>query len=386
MPIITLRQLSRLALITATLLFLAGCEAQGEENSAPPPAPEVDVVEVQLRETHLWSTFTGRIAAPEAVDLRPRVSGYIEEIAFVEGDFVEEGAMLFQIDPRPYQALQQAAGAELARARSQFELAASEARRAEQLWERRAISREMLDQRKAALAAARAAMDAAAAELATAELNLQYTRVRAPISGRIGRAQVTVGNLASADTTVLTNIVSVDPLYVYFESDQSGAAAITSPIPGATIPVRVRNQAGSQQFAQGYLDFIDNRYDPETGTLQLRALVDNADDLLRPGQFARVEMPVGESQHLLLIDDKAILADQERRYVWVVNEDQTVARRYVELGPHHNGSRVVTAGLQDGDTIVVNGLQRISAPGMAVAPRLVVRSPGSDLPRLADNR
>ncbi|MDX9874713.1 MAG: efflux RND transporter periplasmic adaptor subunit, partial [Spongiibacteraceae bacterium] len=311
---------------------------------------------------------------------------YIEEIAFVEGDFVEEGAMLFQIDPRPYQALQQAARAELARARSQFELAASEARRAEQLWERRAISREMLDQRKAALAAARAAMDAAAAELATAELNLQYTRVRAPISGRIGRAQVTVGNLASADTTVLTNIVSVDPLYVYFESDQSGAAAITSPIPGATIPVRVRNQAGSQQFAQGYLDFIDNRYDPQTGTLQLRALVDNADDLLRPGQFARVEMPVGESQHLLLIDDKAILADQERRYVWVVNEDQTVARRYVELGPHHNGSRVVTAGLQDGDTIVVNGLQRISAPGMAVAPRLVVRSPGSDLPRLADNR
>lgn len=295
---------------------------------------------------------------------------------------MEEGDVLFQIDPRPYEAQENLAQAELARAKSQLQLADSEAQRAEQLWQKRAISREMFEQRNAAFGAARAAAEAASAELASAQLNLQFTEVRAPISGRIGRAQVTAGNLAAADATILANIVSVNPLYVYFESDQASAAEIDS-LTSAEIPVRVqhqhqprhqnqpRQQNHTQRYATGRLDFIDNHVDRDTGTLQFRAVIDNSDDLFRPGQFARVEMPVGDVSAILLVDDKAILTDQDRRYVYVLNADQTVSRSYVELGRQVNGSRVITAGLQDGDQVVVNGLQRIAFPGMEVSPQRV---------------
>lgn len=387
MQTITLRHLSWLAVLALTLTVLAGCEVQGNETVAvSTPAPEVDVVEVQTEEVLLWSTFTGRIAAPQTVDLRPRVSGYIKEISFVEGDLVKEGDVLFQIDPRPYEAREKLAQAERARAKSQLLLAASEAKRAEQLWQTRAISREAFDQRTAALNIARAARDAASAELASAQLSLEYTQIRAPVSGRIGRAQVTQGNLASADATLLANIVSVNPLYVYFESGQASAPAIGSSASATDIPVRVKHQNQSQRYADGHLDFIDNHYDRDTGTLQFRALIDNSDGLFKPGQFARVEMPVGEASEILLVDDKAVLADQDRRYVYVLNDDDTVARRYVELGRQFKGSRVVTAGLQDGDTVVVNGLQRIAFPGMEVSPQMLAGPSDSTLPALAENR
>lgn len=379
------------ALAVATLLalvvVLAGCEVRGEQAAAQPPAPEVDVVELQAEEVRLWGTFTGRIAAPETVDLRPRVSGYIQQVAFVEGGLVKEGEVLFQIDPRPYQAQEKLAQAELARATSQSRLAESEARRAEQLWHKRAISREMFEQRSAAFSAAQAAAAAASAELASAQLNLQFTEVRAPVSGRIGRAQVTAGNLASADATILANIVSVNPLYVYFESDRASAAAIRASTAAGAIPVRVKHENPTQPHANGQLDFVDNHYDPNTGTLQLRALIDNAGDLFKPGQFVRVEMPVGEASDLLLVDDKAVLTDQDRRYVYVLKEDHTVARSYVELGRQFNGSRVITAGLQEGDRVVVNGLQRIAFPGMEVSPQLLsTTKPGDADTALVDSR
>jgi multidrug efflux system membrane fusion protein len=392
MQTITLRQLSWLAGFILTLTALVGCEAQGEETAAAlPPAPEVEVVEIQSEEVLLWGSFTGRIAAPQTVDLRPRVSGYIRDISFIEGDLVQEGDVLFQIDPRPYAAREQLAQAELARAKSQLQLAESEAKRAEQLWQKRAISREEFDQRNAAFSAAKAALDATSAELASAQLNLQYTQITAPISGRIGRAHVTSGNLASADATVLANIVSVNPLYVYFESDQASAAGIGASASATEIPVRVKHQNQSPQsqstnYATGHLDFIDNHYDRDTGTLQFRAVIDNTDGLFKPGQFARIEMPVGEASATLLVDDKAVLTDQDRRYVYVVNADNTVARRYVELGRQFNGSRVVTAGLQDGDTVVVNGLQRIAFPGMEVSPQVVASSSQTPSPVLADSR
>lgn len=386
MQTFTIRQLSWFAGFALALAALTGCEAQGEEAAAAaPPAPEVDVVQLQAEDVLLWASFTGRIAAPETVDLRPRVSGYINAVAFVEGDLVQAGDVLFQIDSRTYAAREKLAQAELARAKSQWQLAESEVKRAQQLWEKRAISREELDQRNAAFTAATAAVDAASAELATAQLNLEYTRIKAPVSGRIGRAQVTVGNLATADATTLANIVSVNPLYVYFEGDQASVTDISSSLATAT-PVRVKHQQQTERYTTGYLDFIDNHYDRDTGTLQFRALIDNADGRFKPGQFTRVEMPVGEASATLLVDDKAVLTDQDRRYVYVVNEDNTVARRYVELGRQFNGARVITAGLQSGDTIVVNGLQRITFPGMEVSPQILASTSDAGAPRLADRR
>lgn len=382
MQTFTIRRLSRFAGFALALATLTGCEAQGEEAAAAtPPAPEVDVVQLQAEDVLLWASFTGRIAAPETVDLRPRVSGYIHAIGFVEGDLVQAGDVLFQIDPRPYAAREQLAQAELARVKSQWQLADAEVKRAQQLWEKRAISREELDQRNAAFTAATAAVDAAAAELATAQLNLEYTQIKAPVSGRIGRAQVTVGNLATADATTLANIVSVNPLYVYFEGDQASVADISSSL--AATPVRVKHQHQADRYTTGHLDFIDNHYDRDTGTLQFRAVIDNTDGRFKPGQFARVEMPVGEAGATLLVDDKAVLADQDRRYVYVVNEDNTVARRYVELGRQFNGERVITAGLQSGDTVVVNGLQRITFPGMEVSPQVLASAPDA-APKLAN--
>lgn len=361
---------ARVALLSAWLLLaLAGCDARGQDqhDSAPPP-PEVEVAEVKAEPVTLWGAFSGRIEAPHTVELRPRVSGYIDQLQFEEGELVKEGDVLFIIDPRPYQARVQLAQAELARMRSQLTLAGSEAARSAQLWERRAISREEFEQRNAARNMAQAAVNAAAATLQSAELDLEYTQIKAPVTGRIGRAGVTLGNLATADTTLLATLVSVDPLYVYFESDQQTAE--NNPH-GQAVPVRI-GLSGQQDFPyQGQLDFIDNQYNPRTGTLQYRAQVANPDGALRPGQFARVEMPVASASAALLVDQKAVLTDQDRRYLYVLGDDNKVERRTVETGRRVDKLLVITAGLSEGERVVVNGLQKIAFPGMQVAPQQV---------------
>lgn len=382
---VTIRQLNRVLGSLLLIAALVGCEARGEKAAqAEPPPPEVDVARVQAEEVVLWSSFTGRVAAPQTVQLRPRVNGYIERITFTEGDLVKEGDVLLQIDKRPYQAREQLAQAELASAQSQLKLASSEALRADKLWKRQAISREELEQRNAAVMAARAAVDAASANLQSAQLELEFTQVKAPITGRIGRAEVTRGNLARADTTVLARLVSVDPLYVYFESDQ--ATARTNPFDAdAQVPVRVRVNEQSQKSVTGHLDFVDNQYDSGTGTLQYRAVIANPGNRFKPGQFARVEMPVGRASKAILVDQKAVLTDQDRRYVYVLGRDDKVARRFVEVGRHFDGLLVVNEGLQDGERVVVNGLQNITFPGMRVAPKLVDMRSDQKLPVLADN-
>src|SRR5690606_20364042 len=252
--------------------------------------------------------------------------------------------------------------------RSQLALASSEATRAAELWERRAVSREEFDQRHAAQIMAQAAVNAAAAALQSAQLDLQYTQVKAPISGRIGRAEVTRGNLASADDTLLATLVSVDPLYVYFESDQQ---TVQDNPHGQAVPVRIGLPGGQDFPYLGQLDFIDNQYNSHTGTLQYRAQVANPDGTLRPGQFARVEMPVAAANAALLVDQKAVLTDQDRRYLYVLGEDNRVARRTVETGRRVDGLLVITDGLYAGEHVVVNGLQKISFPGIEVAPQHV---------------
>jgi len=361
-----------LGLVVTLTVLLSGCEAQSDEAMTMPPPPDVDVAEVIVEPVTLWESFTGRVASPETVDLRPRVSGYIDEVAFEEGELVEAGDLLFQIDPRPYKAREQAARAELALANSQLELARSEAGRAKTLLESRAISREEYDQRNAALLSARARVQSAQAALDTAELDLQYTRVTAPVSGRTGRALVTRGNLANADHSLLTTVVSVDPVHVYFEADEQSAFSSQQLLAdGQSRDVRISLGGEDGRRYQGALDFVDNHLNPGTGTLQYRAVLDNPGGMIKPGQFARVEMPVAELDRALLVSRKAVLTDQDRRYVYVVDEKNLVAPRQVTTGRQVDDLLVIREGLNSGDLVIINGVQKVFGAGMEVNPQLV---------------
>ncbi|MGE6776225.1 efflux RND transporter periplasmic adaptor subunit [Vreelandella titanicae] len=363
------------------MALLTGCEAKSEEaaSASPPPPPEVEVAEVTAQPVVLSESFTGRVEAAETVELRSRVSGYIQEVAFEEGELVELGDLLFLIDPRPYQARVNAAQADLAQARSQQAQAGSEAERARVLLGRQAISQEVHDQRQSALSNARAMVDAAEAALQTAELDLEYTRITAPVSGRVGRAMVTRGNLASADQSLLTTLVSIDPIHVYFEADEQAAFASQTLLTGeASNNLNIELGGDPQRQYKGTLDFIDNRLNPNTGTLQFRAVLDNPDGRIRPGEFARVEMPVARLDQALLVDGKAVLTDQDRRYVYVVDENNLAQRRQVDTGRRVDERTVISEGLAAGDRVIVNGVQKVFMPGMEVSPQTVPAAPAAD--------
>lgn len=370
------------ALAAMAALLLAGCNTEDAGEQQGPPTP-VQIAEVRAAPATLWSDFTGRVAAPETVDLRPRVSGYIEKVAFTEGELVQRGDLLFEIDPRPYRARKRAAQAELDSARSQLTLSESRAERARQLLANRAISREEYDQRNATMESARAAVSAAEAALESAQLDLQYTKIEAPINGRVGRAMITRGNLANADQTLLTTLVSVDPMYVYFESDQQTFTGSRDFFTTEQRPQVHIGLAGESGFPHsGELDFVDNRLNSHTGTIQFRAVVANPDGQLKPGQFARVEMPTEKVEGALLVDRKAVLTDQDRRYVYLVNAENLTERREVEAGPQFGDLVLIRSGLQSGDRVVVNGLQKIVFPGMPVQPELV-QMRGEETPQVA---
>ena len=374
-----------LALILMVAVGLAGCDARGEQEQAQMPPPAVKVAKVLDDPVTLWDDFTGRVAAPETVDLRPRVSGYIDKVSFEEGELVEQGDVLFVIDQRPYRARERAAAADLAQARSQYQLAKREASRAERLVASRAISREEYDRRASAMVSARAAMNAAEAALETARLDLEYTEVRSPITGRAGRAMVTRGNLANADQTLLTTVVSVDPVYVYFESDSDsylrGRELLGN---GEDTEVRIGLSGENGYPHRGKVDFIDNRLNASTGTLQFRAVVPNPDGRFKPGQFARVELPAERLDTALLIDSKAVLTDQPRRYVDVVDEENKASRRNVDAGRTVDGLVVIRDGLKPGERVIVNGVQKVFMSGMPVAPTLVeMRAAATKEPEVA---
>ncbi|MBB1089642.1 efflux RND transporter periplasmic adaptor subunit [Lysobacter sp. SG-8] len=351
-----------LALLASAVL--AGCGTQANPSAAMPP-PEVSVARVVEREVRPWDDFTGRVRAVETVELRPRVSGYVERVAFTEGDVVAKGDLLFVIDPRHYRAELERAQAELARARSESDLARTQHARAQSLVEAKAISREEFESRRAARSQADAAVRAADAALDRARLDLQFAEVRAPISGRIGQARVTAGNLAQADATVLTTLVSLDPVHVYFEADERTWQGYADVL-GRPVKVGLSGEDGHPHA--GTLDFIDNQVDAGTGTLRARAVVANPDGALTPGQFARVQLQGGQSREALLVDRQAVLTDQDRKYVYVMGEDSTAARRDIQLGRDVGGLREVLAGLQADDRVIVHGLQKVFFPGMPVAP------------------
>jgi multidrug efflux system membrane fusion protein len=346
-----------------------------------PPPPDVSVATVVTKEVRPWDEFTGHVEAVETVELRPRVSGYIERVNYVEGGEVAKGDVLFVIDHRTYRAELERAEAELARARTQTELAASEVARAKKLAEARAMSAEELDQRNSALAQAEANIRAAQSAVDVAKLNLEFTEVRAPISGRAGRALVTPGNLVSTqpNATLLTTIVSLDPVYVYFEGDErsylrynamsrNGTRASSRDVRN---PVRVGLSGDAGFPYEGEMDFMDNQVNPDTGTIRARAMLANPDRVFTPGLFARVQLVASDSFTAMLIDEKAVLTDQDRKYVYVVADDGSAQRRDITLGRTVDGLRVVSAGLEADDRVIVHGVQKVFMPGMPVNPQVI---------------
>ena len=389
----------RAAVLVPILLVVAGGavlavthDGEAPAEAGAPPPPTVSVAKVVEREFQPWDEFTGRISAVETVELRPRVSGYIERVAYEEGSEVRKGDLLFVIDQRRYRAALDGAVAAFERARSEARLAGSELERAETLLASRAISREEFDARRAAHVQGDAAVRAAAAAVDAARLDLQFTEVRSPIDGRAGRALVTVGNLAQADSTLLTTLVSLDPMYVYFEADEQtfldySAAARRGQHRTTTSPVRVglANETGFPH--PGTVDFVDNQVDPRTGTIRARAVVPNGDRSLTPGLFARVQLGGGNRQSALLIDEKAVLTDQDRKYVYVLGPRDVAVRKDIVLGRKAGDLRVVDRGLEANDVVIVHGVQRVFFAGMPVVPQEISMGEAApDALRMAANK
>lgn len=367
--------------LALTVAVIAGCSSEAAETGMPPP-PEVSAAPVLVKQVSQWDDFSGRVEAVENVDLRPRVSGYIERVNYEEGQEVRKGDVLFTIDSRSYRAELARAQADLARARSQAELGRSEAARAKKLSELQAISTESYEQRRSAAAEAQANVAAAQAAVDAARLNLEFTQVRAPISGRAGRALVTAGNLVSAgdSASVLTTLVSLDKMHVHFDTDERtflhyAELARKGERPsenGAGVPVQV-GLVGEEGFPHtGVVDFLDNQVDPATGTIRARALLDNADRVFTPGLFARVRVLGSGEFKAMLIDDKAVLTDQDRQYVYVVDGKGQAQRKDVQLGRTADGLRIVETGLAAGDKVIVSGVQKVFFPGMPVKAKTVV--------------
>ncbi|HEX9309926.1 MAG TPA: efflux RND transporter periplasmic adaptor subunit [Gemmatimonadaceae bacterium] len=351
----------------AATFVLAGCH----KDAPPMPPPQVTVAPAIQRVVADWDEFSGHFEAVNAVEVRPRVGGFVQRVGFVEGATVHQGDVLFAIDPRPYEAEAARAEAVLAQARTRNQLAGMEVERAQKLVSSQAISREELDARTSGRAEGDAAIRAAEAALRVARLNLEWTVVRAPISGRVGRAEITPGNVVQAgppSPTLLTTIVSLDPIYVYFDADEQaylkyiGNQAAGSN--GRAVLIGLANESGFPH--EGRLNFVDNRVDGGAGTIRVRAVLSNVNRAFTPGMFARVRLLGSDRRTATMVQDQAIGTDQDRKFVLVLKNDNTVEYRPITLGRVIDGLRVVDSGLQPGERVVINGLMRVR-PGMKVA-------------------
>ncbi|MFV8818453.1 efflux RND transporter periplasmic adaptor subunit [Haliea sp. E17] len=368
---------------------LQGCKSDAAQAADAPTAPQVDVRIVATGQVKDWTTFTGHFEAVESVELRPRVSGYIDDVRFDEGSDVSQGEVLFVIDQRPYQLQLERAQAEVERARSLRELAQIDLDRSEKLISLKAVSKEEYDQRASKLSQAEAELQAAQAALEQAQLNLEYTYVVSPIAGRVSRAEVTRGNYVTAGSSVLTTLVSLDPIYVSFNADEHSFNNLKGLIHDGTLPsagsgelpVHVGLTSDGDFPYTGQLTFIDNRVNRDTGTIASRALISNPDGEFTPGMAARVRLQGSGSYQAALVDDAAIATDQDRKYVLVVNDKGVVEYRRVYTGSLYEGRRIVQDGLDGGERIVVHGLQRIR-PGMTVQPN-VIEAAAPDAAKLA---
>lgn len=364
--------------ICCALALIGGCGKSGGQAQSGPP-PQVSVAAVLEKQVKDWDEFTGRFQAVETVEVRPRVSGYIDKVAFTEGGQVKSGALLFVIDPRPYQAEVDRAAADVKRYKTALELARIESVRVQRLKASGAVSQEELDERTSTVAQAEANVAGSEAALESASLNLSFTRVTSPITGRVSRAEVTRGNLVTGGNnggTLLSSVVSLDPIYLYFDTDEQSylrylqMARARARSADAPDPVRV-GLADEEGFPHsGTVDFLDNQLNPQTGTIRARAVLANKDGQFTPGLFARVQLLASGEYPAILIDDRAVNTDQNQKYVFVLGPDNQIEYRKVKLGRVMNGLRIVREGLKSGDVIVVNGAQRVH-PGVTVTPQRV---------------
>jgi multidrug efflux system membrane fusion protein len=364
---VTLAVLAALA-AGAIRLTSSGAETQAAVAQQPRATP-VPVATVEETEVTLWDEFSGRLEAVERVDVRSRVAGQVQAVHFTEGALVKRGALLVTIDPDPYAAEAARAQAQVVAAQARLNYAKSEHQRAQRLWDESAIARRELDERVNGEQEADANLRAAQAALQSARLNLGYTEVRAPVSGRVGRLEVTVGNLVAAGpgAPVLTTLVSVNPMYASFDADEHVVLrALKQGKQDIAVEAETVTNGGRQ--LHGRLQLIDNQVNTRSGTVRVRAVFDNRDGSLMAGQFVKLRMGRATTQQALLVAERAIGTDQSKRFVIVVGPDDKAIWREVTLGGVANGQRIVTAGLDAGERIVVNGLQRVR-PGALLAPQ-----------------
>ncbi|KAA2238139.1 efflux RND transporter periplasmic adaptor subunit [Salinarimonas soli] len=357
-------------------LALAAVASGAVHAQAPAGPPPVSVAKPVVKEIKEWDDFIGRFEAVNEVEVRARVSGYLDKIHFMDGTPVKVGDPLFTIDQRPYKAALEQAEATVASAQTRVEFAENDLERAETLRKTGNIPEQVLDQRRTNYLTARAELDRAEAARRQARLDMEFTEIKAPVAGRISRRLVSLGNLVNANQTVLTNVVSTNPIYFYFDVDERSYLAYARTASGArsgatagagAIPVTVALTGENDPTRKGRLDFIDNRIDQASGTIRARALIENDDSLLAPGLFGRIRIPGSQPYKGVLLPDEAIGNDQDRRVVFLVAEDGTVQARPVRPGPRIDGYRVIREGLKGDETVVVNGLMRVRA-GQKVQP------------------
>jgi membrane fusion protein, multidrug efflux system len=356
----------------ATLAIpLAGCKSAADKKPSSPAA--VEVAAIVPKSIHLSDEFNGRVASINSVDVRARVTGYVDNVAYREGDGVKRDDLLFVIDPRPYRDALDSAKANLEREKAAAAFADIQAKRAQTLNASNAISQEEYQNRDSDLSQSTARVHEAESAVATAELNLSFTEVRSPIDGRTSRAQLTRGNLAQADQTVLTTVVSQDPVYVYFDCDEQSYLRFQERVhrgsgvsPSNPVRVALANESGFPHV--GRVDFLDNAVNPSTGTIRARVVLPNPDHLFTPGLYARVQLESAGTVQALLVDDKAILTDQDQKYVYVVGSGNVAQRKDVVTGGMADGLRLIQSGLAPGDRVIVSGLQQIYVAGTPVTP------------------
>ncbi|EJN22302.1 RND family efflux transporter, MFP subunit [Pseudomonas sp. GM78] len=361
----------RYPLAALALTMLAACDRAPVAANAP-GAPRVTVAKVIEQPITEWDEVTARLEAPETVEVRPRVSGQIERVAFTDGALVKKGDLLFQIDPRPFEHEVHRLEAQLQQARATLVRTGNEAQRGQRLLGSNAISAELADTRNTTAQEARAGVDAVQAQLDLARLNLSFTRVTAPISGRVSRAEITAGNLVTAETSAMTRVVSTDRVYAYFDADErlflKYAQLSRQGQRGQATPVYMGLSDEEGNSHLGQMDFVDNQVNPKTGTIRGRAVFDNAAGQYTPGLYARLKLVGSAAYAGLLIKDEAVGTDLGKKFVLVIDQDNKAVYRNVDLGPKLEGLRIVRSGLHKDDRIVINGLQRVR-PGAVVAPQ-----------------
>lgn len=383
---------SRIALLASALAMLtAGAISdRAVAQGGPPPAPPVTVASPIAKRIGTWDEYSGRFVAVASVEVRPRVSGFIKNVHFQDGQIIQSGELLFTIDPLPFEIAVESARADIARSKAQVALAENEVERARPLVKSGTVTERDFDQRQANLAVTRAQQQSAEAALRSAQLNLEWSSVRAPISGRISDKKIDAGNLVTGGqqgATLLTSIVSLDPIHFEFEVSETdflrySRLFISGERPSSrevSNPVRIKLADEKEWTRQGRMNFVDNQLNPRSGTLRGRAVIENKDQLLQPGLFARLQLFGGESD-ALLIPDAAVVSDQTRKIAFVVGADNVVKAAPLELGPIHEGLRVVRVGLKPDDRVVIDG---IANP--AVRPGATVNAQAGTIKAVASN-